>query len=77
MYNVVEDPFCMNNLADDEAYAELKTELSAEMTQKLTEQAIRVFWVTAIFLTIIRTRELFRIITTVTWPGKSAGRLGK
>jgi N-sulfoglucosamine sulfohydrolase len=38
MYNVVEDPFCMNNLADDEAYAELKTELSAEMTQKLTEQ---------------------------------------
>lgn len=38
MYNVVEDPFCMNNLADDEAYAELKTELSAEMAQKLTEQ---------------------------------------
>jgi arylsulfatase A-like enzyme len=38
MYNVVEDPFCMNNLADDEAYSELKTELSAEMTQKLTEQ---------------------------------------
>jgi hypothetical protein len=38
MYNVVEDPFCMNNLALDETYAELKNELSAEMTQKLTEQ---------------------------------------
>lgn len=38
LYNVVEDPFCMNNLALDEKYADLKTELSAEMKQKLTEQ---------------------------------------
>jgi N-sulfoglucosamine sulfohydrolase len=38
MYNVVEDPFCMNNLADDEAYAELKTELETEMTEQLTAQ---------------------------------------
>ena len=38
MYNVVEDPFCMNNLAEDKAYAELKAELSTEMTQRLTEQ---------------------------------------
>jgi N-sulfoglucosamine sulfohydrolase len=38
LYNVVEDPFCMNNLADDEAYAELKTELEAEMTEQLTAQ---------------------------------------
>lgn len=39
MYNVVEDPFCINNLALDETYAELKNKLSAEMTQKLTEQS--------------------------------------
>ncbi|MBW6533722.1 MAG: sulfatase [Mariniphaga sp.] len=39
MYNVVEDPFCMNNLADDEAYAELKTELEAEMIEQLTTQS--------------------------------------
>lgn len=38
LYNVIEDPFCMNNLALDETYSELKNELSAEMTQKLNEQ---------------------------------------
>ncbi len=38
LYNVIEDPFCMNNLALDETYAELKAQLEAEMTQKLIEQ---------------------------------------
>jgi N-sulfoglucosamine sulfohydrolase len=38
LYNVTNDPFCLNNLAGDETYAALKAELSTEMTQKLTQQ---------------------------------------
>ena len=37
-YNVKEDPFCMNNLANDEKFAELKTKMANEMTAKLTAQ---------------------------------------
>jgi len=38
LYNIAEDPFCMNNLADDKNYAEIKSRLADEMKQKLTEQ---------------------------------------
>jgi arylsulfatase A-like enzyme len=38
LYNIIEDPFCMNNLADSDNYAERKTEMSDEMTRKLIEQ---------------------------------------
>ena len=38
LYNVEEDPFCMNNLANDEDFAELKTKLANEMKVKLTDQ---------------------------------------
>jgi len=38
LYNTVADPFCMNNLAENADYAELKTQLSQEMTKKLTMQ---------------------------------------
>ncbi len=38
MYNVVEDPFCMNNLAEEEAFASLKDELEQEMSRRLKEE---------------------------------------
>lgn len=38
LYNIIEDPFCMNNLADNDNYAERKTDMSDEMTRKLIEQ---------------------------------------
>jgi arylsulfatase A-like enzyme len=38
LYNIIEDPYCMNNLAEDENFADLKTTMKAEMTKKLTEQ---------------------------------------
>lgn len=38
LYNITEDPFCMNNLAADENYAEIKTQLETEMKEKLTQQ---------------------------------------
>lgn len=38
LYDIVQDPFCMNNLAEDENYARQKTSLEQEMIQKLTGQ---------------------------------------
>ncbi len=38
LYNILEDPFCMNNLAYNEDYAEHKVEMAEEMTRKLSEQ---------------------------------------
>lgn len=38
LYNIGEDPFCLNNLADNKNYAEIKTRLAGEMKQKLTAQ---------------------------------------
>ena len=37
-YNINKDPFCMNNLAEDQNFAELKSKMEAEMNQKLIEQ---------------------------------------
>ncbi len=38
LYNVVEDPFCMNNLVEDESYTELKAQLEAKLTEQLISQ---------------------------------------
>jgi len=38
LYNIEKDPFCMDNLADDKNYEEIKTNLADKMKQKLTEQ---------------------------------------
>lgn len=38
LYNIKTDPFCMNNLATTADFAEIKTQLSEEMTNKLTAQ---------------------------------------
>jgi len=38
LYNIKEDPFCMNNLADNADFADTKAKLSEEMTTKLTKQ---------------------------------------
>ncbi len=38
LYNITDDPFCMNNLAEDANYSEIKTRLEDRMKQKLTEQ---------------------------------------
>jgi arylsulfatase A-like enzyme len=38
MYNIEDDPFCMNNLAADPTMVERKERMIAEMTKKLTEQ---------------------------------------
>lgn len=38
LYNIKEDPYCMNNLAGDEKLGELKEKLKSEMTARLTEQ---------------------------------------
>lgn len=38
LYDIKNDPFCMNNLAGDESLAERKTKMIEEMTLKLTEQ---------------------------------------
>lgn len=38
LYNVKEDPFCMNNLATNTNFAAIKTKLSEEMTKRLTAQ---------------------------------------
>ncbi|WP_319592406.1 sulfatase [uncultured Draconibacterium sp.] len=38
LYNIKEDPFCMKNLASDEAFLELKDEMKKEMHEKLKEQ---------------------------------------
>ncbi len=38
LYNIETDPFCLNNLAGEQKYAEIKMNLKNEMIQKLTEQ---------------------------------------
>lgn len=38
LYNVAEDPFCLNNLAEDIKFAGLKKELEKEMTARLREE---------------------------------------
>ncbi|MEN8116980.1 MAG: sulfatase [Bacteroidota bacterium] len=38
LYNIEEDPFCMNNLAEDENFSALKTKMAEELNQKLREQ---------------------------------------
>ena len=38
LYNILKDPFCMNNLATNNNYSEIKTRLEAQMTEKLREQ---------------------------------------
>jgi len=38
MYNIIKDPFCMNNLANSKDFMGLKAKMKAEMTKKLTEQ---------------------------------------
>jgi N-sulfoglucosamine sulfohydrolase len=38
LYNVTDDPFCMNNLAGNENYGKLKAQMESEMIQRLTEQ---------------------------------------
>lgn len=38
LYNIKDDPFCMNNLAEDQNFAELKSNMETEMTRKLAEQ---------------------------------------
>ncbi len=38
LYNITDDPFCMNNLAEDANYSEIKTRMEDRMKQKLTEQ---------------------------------------
>lgn len=38
LYNIIEDPFCMNNLAEEPALSELKADLKTNLTKKLTEQ---------------------------------------
>jgi len=39
LYNIITDPYCMNNLADDKAFATQLEALKSEMTGKLTAQA--------------------------------------
>lgn len=39
LYNIQEDPFCMNNLANDENYSALKNELIQSMIKKLEAQS--------------------------------------
>lgn len=38
LYNITNDPFCMDNLAENEEFQELKSGLENEMKQRLTEQ---------------------------------------
>jgi arylsulfatase A-like enzyme len=38
LYNIIEDPMCMNNLARETNFSDLKTELELEMNRKLTEE---------------------------------------
>jgi hypothetical protein len=38
LYNIKNDPFCMNNLAEDQNLAAFKVNMEAEMTRKLLEQ---------------------------------------
>ncbi|MDD4107987.1 MAG: sulfatase [Prolixibacteraceae bacterium] len=38
LYDIVNDPFCMENLFSDQNYADVKAELAKEMTRKLKEQ---------------------------------------
>ena len=38
LYNISEDPFCMNNLADNEKFSGIKVRLETEMKEKLTQQ---------------------------------------
>ena len=38
LYNIVEDPYCMNNLIGKTEYATLKVELETEMIEKLTNE---------------------------------------
>jgi len=38
LYNIYEDPFCMNNLAGKKEFSQIKDRLQAKMKQKLTEQ---------------------------------------
>ena len=38
LYNIESDPFCMNNLAPDNQFSELKTNLEKKLITKLTEQ---------------------------------------
>lgn len=38
LYNITEDPYCMNNLADNNNYVKIKIRMADEMEQKLTVQ---------------------------------------
>ncbi len=38
LYNIIEDPFCMNNLAEEEKYLNLKTGLEQEMNRRLADE---------------------------------------
>ena len=38
LYNIETDPYCMNNLADVENFADIKSKLDDELTKKLEEQ---------------------------------------
>ncbi|MDD2381338.1 MAG: sulfatase [Mariniphaga sp.] len=38
LYNIVQDPYCLNNLAEDSNYADIQMSLKNEMVEKLKEQ---------------------------------------
>jgi arylsulfatase A-like enzyme len=38
LYNITDDPYCINNLAGEDDFSELKARLAEEMLQRLTEQ---------------------------------------
>ncbi|MFV0592272.1 MAG: sulfatase [Draconibacterium sp.] len=38
LYDISKDPYCMNNLAGDEKFADTKSRLESEMQEKLTQQ---------------------------------------
>ncbi len=38
LYKILDDPFCMNNLAGDKNYADIRARLKTEMKQKLSQQ---------------------------------------
>ncbi|MGV8090374.1 MAG: hypothetical protein AB2L24_00730 [Mangrovibacterium sp.] len=39
LYNIQEDPYCMNNLAGESSLASIQVKLKTEMEQELTRQA--------------------------------------
>jgi hypothetical protein len=38
LYHIVNDPYCVDNLAQDENLKDLKTEMASQLEQELTEQ---------------------------------------